>query len=420
MQQVFPLTPEIRNESFNRRKITKVQYNAAIKVVDLILGSTRVDDLNISGFGPDYLIYATVVKNNGIELFSDEAIENEGVDELKSRLLELLAVGKGSLQNLIEIFETSPFGIRKPVVPILLASLLKSEWNQLMFYNDLIYTPEINGQMLYYMVENPSNFTFSFQQYEPRHKEVMKAVERYFGGHMEEGGQSLPPSVFVSRMLLRWLRSLPKITQSTAKTSKEANEFKGIIRKSEVEPVNSLEALYRLFDRNKQIDLLLRLKTECEDYFDKHEALLEEKIYGQAGVSTFDELKEWALSQDSKVRLKNPLIKGIIDSAMTTLLEILSESIVGVKRENWSDATDDLFMNQVHAYLKQLSNEAYQSFLEVKIGNTSHALPNITLSDKSQAIYNNTKTNLKLMGRTVSKEEIQVVLIKLLQEFLPD
>jgi len=421
MKLVFPLTPEIRNEPFNRRKVTKIQLNAAVKVVDLILNSTNDKDLEIGGFGPDYLIFATVVKNTGIQLFGDGTIQNEFLSILKTRLLDVLfSVGKGSFYDLLSIFLTPPFGIRKPVIPLLLVSLLKGNWKQLMFYNNLIYSPDVDGEMLYYMLENPENYTFSFQRHGSRHKSVVREVERAFGDCSEGLDRTLPPAVFESRVLLNWLRSLPKIAQSTTKTSDESNTFKDIIRKSEVEPVEAMDALDKLLKQRKESILLSRLRVECESYFSKHQSFIEEQIYGREGIKTFEDLKVWALSQHNKVKIKNPLIKGIIDSTKETLIDDLSESIVGVKRENWSDATDNLFINQIKVYLNQLSNEFYQTYLEVKIGNSIHVVPDVTLSEKSRLIYNNTRTNLKLMGRTVPKEEVQVVLLQLLKEYLTD
>lgn len=417
MLSVFPLTPEVRNESFNRRNVTKVQKSAAIKVVDMIINVENDEQLKIKGFGPDYLIYATVVKNTGIDLFSD-TIDSECLQELKRRLLDVLSNRNGNFNDLIDIFISPPFGIRKPVVPVLLVALLKSQWKHLMFYNNLIYNSDVNGELLYYMVENPDNYTYTYQKYDSKFSAVLNEVEIVFQDYLLGLDRSLPPAVFAMRILLRWLRGLPKITQSTTKISTEASILLEIIRKGEVEPIQALDSLYELLNNNTGI--LLNLRKECEMYFSKHKAVIVQQIFDAVNLKTFDNLAQWADMQDDKVKIMNPLVKGILESTEETLIDYLSENIVGVKRENWSDATDNLFINQIQGYLTQVTEDSYQSFIEVRVGHTVHVVPEVSLSEKSRLIYQNTKTNLKLMGRTVSKEEIQLVLLELLKEFLSD
>ncbi|MGF9796395.1 hypothetical protein [Brevibacillus agri] len=417
MMSVFPLTPEVRNESFNRRNVTKVQKSAAFKVVDMIINAENDEQLKIDGFGPDYLIYATVVKNTGINIFSD-TINAECLQELKRRLLNVLSNGNGKFNDLIGIFTAPPFGIRKPVVPVLLVALLKRQWKHLMFYNNLIYNPDVNGELLYYMVENPDNYTFTFQKYDSKFDTVLNEVEGVFQEYVKGVDRSLPPAVFAMRILLQWLRDLPKITQSTTKTSVEAKNLLEIIRKGEVEPIQALESLYELLKNNSGV--LLRLRNECEMYFSKHKSVIIQHIFDAIKLNTFEDITQWAEMQNDKVKIKNPLIKGILESTEETLVEYLSESIVGVKRENWSDATDNLFISQIEGYLKQVTEDLYQSFIEVRVGDTIHVLPEVSLSEKSRVIYQNAKTNFKLMGRTVPKEEIQFVLLELLKDFLSD
>lgn len=420
MMSVFPLTPEIRNESFNRRNITKIQKTAAIKVVDMMINARIDEQLQIDGYGPDYLIYATVVKNNGIELFGDDDLQNPFINELRTRLLDVLRKGKGDFSDFVDIFVSPPFGIRKPVIPVLLTALLKTEWNQIMFYNNLIYTPDVNGELLYYMLENPHIYTFTYQRTDKKYEKVIDRVKIVFNEYADGIDPALPTSVYSARVLLKWLRELPKITQSTTKTSNEANDFKEIIRHGEVEPSAALNELYKLLNKHKHEDILTQLKGECERYFERHRSEIEKQIFSSAQVSNFAELSRWGKEQGNKIKIMNPLVRCILESSKETWVDNLSESIVGVQRENWSDATDNLFMSQIQSYLIQVTNEAYQSFIEVKVGDELHTVPDIDLSEKSRLIYKNTKTNLKLMSRTVAKEEIQFVLLKLLQEFLSE
>ncbi len=59
---------------FNRKHISNQQLNAAKNLINKIIKNPLEKDFNIQGNGPDYLIYATIFKNNN---FLSDIISSE-------------------------------------------------------------------------------------------------------------------------------------------------------------------------------------------------------------------------------------------------------------------------------------------------------------------------------------------------------
>jgi hypothetical protein len=420
MNVVYDNTPEIRNEAFNRRTITKIQRKAAIVVLNQIIQFHKNKEIDIKGFGPEYLIYATVINNNNIDLNNPNITDRENLIALRMELQRILHQGNGRVSEFINVFERPPYGIRKPIIPLLLATLLYQEWNFIMFYHNDMHNKKVDGELLYYITENPEMYTFKYIPFEPQHLGVINAIKTIFIDFAQkEEDQLLHPAVFVNQVLLKWLRSLPRITQNTRNTLDRTNRIKDCIREGEIQPDTSLERLYELCQYGINLEILSDVKTECEAYDGQHKIGIEGQIFQTAGVHTFGELQMWASEKNAVIKASNPFVNSLVTSDESNWVDILCEKIVGVKRENWSDTTDQIFVSQIKSNLESLNEETINdSFLEVKIGESAFAIPNVELSEQSKAMLNATKANMNQLKRRIPKPELQVMLLELLKEFI--
>jgi ABC-type dipeptide/oligopeptide/nickel transport system ATPase component len=415
---IFNETPEFRNEAFNRRNISKIQRNSAITVLDKLLQAQSTNELVFEGNGPDSFINKTILMNTGINLEHPDQTNNPQLLLLITRLRNILDLRKGKVEALFKVFTNIPFGIRRSLIPLLLVSLLKLEWKHIMFFNKGIYNSEVDGKLLYYMVENPEDYTFSYHPFEKKYEELNVRIEETFEEFVELKEQILHPAVYANRIMLRWLKSLPRLTQNTNSLSETALNFRNILRKGEVEPDECLEALYKSFSNDHSY--LDKIRYECDKFISEHHEKIKHKILNSTNTSSYEELKEWAQDKTPIVSLKNELVRCLIEADGENWVDELCKKMIGVNRENWSDATDQLFMNQIVDYLQKLTDNSYKSYLEVKLGEEVLAIPQVELSVKSKLILNNLQQDVKLMGRTVPKEEIQTLLLLLLRDFMKD
>ncbi|AVV57006.1 hypothetical protein C7121_13265 [Paenibacillus glucanolyticus] len=415
MSTIYTHTPEVRNEAFNRRKITKVQKAGAIKLVDRLMDFHNTGAIEIEGFGPEYLIYATVLKNNGVGLENPQVIQSRSLLELRANLITKLDLGKGGFTDLLKLFIEPPYGIRNAVIPVLLSALLIHEWKYIMFYHNGMHNANVNGELLYHMIENPAQYSYSYQPFNELHVPLINLIDITFLEQSAQTDKTLNPAVYLNRVLLKWLRSLPRITQNTQHLSDAANQLKVIIKKGEIEPDLGLEMLEHLLA--SEAFNLAQVKAECESYNNQHKKAIETRIYNATGFPDFSQLEMWAHSQNVIVKTANPLIKAVVSSDKDSWIDSVCEKVVGVQREHWSDTTDELFNQQVVLSVDNASRENYDSYIEVNLGGAALAIPKVKLSPKSLAIFNTTKANMTQMARTISKAELQLVLVELLKEF---
>ncbi|SEP61826.1 hypothetical protein SAMN05216232_0369 [Virgibacillus subterraneus] len=410
IKKIYSKTPLINNEAFNRRNISKQQLNAAKEVVDSIINKS---DYNAKFKGPAKLIFASVVKNNRI----NERKESKEIKELRKKLNQVIKMGQGDFVNLINVFKQEPFGIREPNIPILLTSILKNDWKYIMFYHkDGSYIYDINGDILYdRMLDRPENYTFSYQVVDENYKVIIDIIDNCFAEFSEESDESYHPTVRISRMLLKWFRELPKITQKTDKLSREAVMFKQLTKKGEFEPD---VALQELNDLNINLELIKRIKSECENYSDKHMESIENKIYSLTKTSSFEELSAHVKSQKEIIKVDNRFYKVVSRSNEGNWINNLAKELVGVDRSEWSDATDEVFSKTIKSLIEfDQTSLLEQEYYQVKDENKTMAISKTELSSKGKIIYSNVKTDLELMSRKLPKEEITALLYKLLVDY---
>lgn len=415
MSKIYPYTPEVRNDAFNRRNITTVQKKAAIKVVDYIINHRTGSSFDIEGNGPDYLIYATLLKNNGIEINDLSNIQNEHISKLKEELINVISKNsQGTLHEITKIFTERPFGIRKPLIPILLVTLLKEHWNKILFYRNGMYISEVNGEFLYSMIEEETEFEYRYFEIKEKYYPVLHGVNQIFNEKQEDIPIYHP--LYLQHVLLSWLRSLPRVAQITMNMSEQAVKFKEIIRYLEVDPQKSLDSLKRLFNENK-FDLK-SIKTEIETYYSRQEQFIKNELFKLTGTKNYEELWNWALDQSEEAKKNNNLIVTILNPKSHESIDELSFNVVGVERKDWSDTTFDMFISQINYWYEKLSEIRNENSVEIKFGDQTKVINNVRLTNKSELIYQNVNRIIKNAGRTVSKEEVESIVYKLVNEFI--
>lgn len=410
MGDIYDRTPNINNESFNRRMISKPQLKGAKEVVNAIIGiDCNTDELK----GPSKLVYASVVKNNNIGALN----EKEEITLLREDLMNIIRSGKGDFVSLLNIFINEPYGIRKPNIPILLTAILKNDWKNIMFYHkDGSYINDLDGEMLYErLMDKPENYSFSYQSIDDEYQKIVKLIEDNFAYYTEETDLSYHPAIRINRMLSKWFRNLPKISQKTNKLSEETVIFKQLIKKGEFEPDNVLETLYEM---NLDHNSINSFKIECEEYASNHKNLIESTIFGLAKVNSYKELIDKVRRKSEVAKVDNKFNRIILKSSDDNWIDNLAFELVGVNREDWSDATDEVFIKSATSLIIiDNTTERKNEYYEVRIDNNTLAIPKIELSSKGETIYSNIKTDLELMSRKLPKDEIKSLLYMLLVNY---
>lgn len=408
MNNRFSQTLEVRNEGFNKQRVSKVQRNAAISVLDKLMKSRLIEEIEIEGFGPDYLIYVSILKNNHLNPFELTNLDSTILQDMRESLLNYIETSdRGNLLTLMKILQKEPFGMRKPIVPILTVSLLKDYWHQLSFYANGLFVEEMNAELLYSILEQEAGF-YEFEFYkldEQVRQTILKVNDIFFDNSFEEH----PVQLFSK--LRRWLRQLPRYTQITSNQSSYLIDFKDIIRYSEIDPMDAANRLSQLI---KQTGLAFSdVKEELESHLSLTKNELRSKVKSILAID--NDLESW-MDSNRELVSKNPILFEVIHSMDQgeDWLALLIRKTVGVRLDEWSDVTLDSFDSSVRRLVVVSNSE--ETIRVVTNNQTTIEIQKMDLSVKGKTIFNNVQRIVKSSGRTMQAEEVKFILYKLLEE----
>ncbi len=438
--QLYGDTPKIINDSFNRMNCSSQQKVGAKTLIDCIIKSPNESQFGIEGSGPAYAIYASVFKNNSnfdinVNKLDYKYIEYVPYRLLRKKLIDLLdKQPKGNFADIINIFTETPFGIRKPVVPILLVAMLRDRWNEFMLYRNEIFVPGLNGSKLYEILEEegPENYQYTYEKIDEDYIQFFNSLENHFADFIEERleGQNNSRLIQICGTLVKWLRSLPRFTQISSTVNRDFEQLRDRIRRTEVKPQQSITELFYLYKDN--IIHLLCLKEYAESFIVEVEKDLEQVIMEKLNVKDFTDLYDWAQSQHEYSKKNNDLIKTIlITENRLNWVPIFIENFSGVRIDDWSDKTYEKFVIDLQQNYQDVINfnkiedskeddevKEINEFITLEIGNKTKVISKVDFSVKTKTVYTNIDRIIRNAGRNIPKNEMEYMIYLLLEQYV--
>ncbi|MEM1501937.1 hypothetical protein RG959_00810 [Domibacillus sp. 8LH] len=409
MNQRFEHTLEVRNEGFNKRTITTMQKKAAISILSMLLKPDFNGEMNISGYGPDYLIYATLLKNQRYDINNLDELENPELKRMREDLIKhVQSHSRGRITDLYQILLDVPYGMREPLVPILTVALLKDMWDQMAFYANDFYVSEMNAELLYEILEQQVDF-YEYEMYKLSESttNALKIINDVFFDLQ----QAVQP-VIIFGALTEWLRKLPRYTQITEDQSQDVLLFKAAIRHSETDPLEAAYRIEKLLVGKNAKAWLLQLKSELEQHLVQQRKNLENDVSNILGVISWS---DW-INENQRLIQQQPVLSNITKKIKNEedWLSYLIEKTVGAHLKDWSDITYDSFLSSV----KQLaaSQEGSDVIKIMTNDQTVMKLQEVELSVKGKTVYSNVSRIVQAGGRTMSNEEVKYIMYKILTE----
>ena len=416
MYELYPKTPEIRNDSINRRSLNGMQTKAIYAVLNAVIKAPNFERLGIEGQGPDYLIYATVFKNNAFDLSELPYIKNEFYSQLRNDLVSYIDNNhEGTLKDIEDIMTTSPYGIRKPLVPLLLVALLRDKWEQLMFYRNGMYVTAVDAEKVYGMFKESHDYQYVFQDYSQEFLTFINQVETRMHPYVSEYVTDQTILIKSSSGLLNWLRQLPRHTQITNRLNQDLLHLKDTIRKIEINPLVNLEIIHSSYPDLKELDNQIK---GLENHFHTVKKEVENKLFKTFEVDTYETLVNKVKNYTPEQLKRNRLLKSFNLNG-EDFIEEFAFKYTGIELENWSDTTFELFEGQVHNDYREISSsDIDDSTILLNYNGDNKSIKVVELSTKSMTIYSNVKRMIENAGRSVPREEIEFLVYKLMNEYI--
>ncbi|MFD3259580.1 hypothetical protein ACE3MQ_13305 [Paenibacillus lentus] len=432
--RLFRHTPIIFNDSFNRNNISGVQRNAAIRLIDHILNFTQLENFGITGNGPEYALFASIFKNNNrfdnnINQLDYRNIQNEHLSMLRNNLVTILENNpSGNFSDIINLFIGPPFGIRKPLIPILLVALLRDRWSEFMLFRNEMYVPGLDGSKLFEIIveTGAEKYEYEYERISNEQIEFFNKIETHSQDSLESRLENKSRLIFIAGTLLKWLRSLPRITQTSEKVQGDFKELRDTIKRSEIHPHQSINYLFDLF--HNDFDKFLTLKKYGEEHIYIVESELIRILLETINVKNLNELKEWVVGQ-KEMGISNKLVDKLhlsLESiSFDNWIQQFAESYIGIGLSEWADITFELYKDQLEYDFHELINSSEveniyskDDIVVVQLDASKKIINKMDLSVKSTTVYQNLERMVTTAGKNIPRQELHYLIYKLFENYV--
>jgi len=244
VRDVYNKTPIIRNELFNRQKLSSAISLARVKLLDAMLENSDKEDF---GFAPDTCppektIYYTLFKSTGIHRQNEHgdyvlgAPQNDLVKSLWRECEKFIAstVDKPrKLSELFRILKSQPFKLKQGVIDFWIPIFLYVKQEDFAMYNgDGTYVMNINKEVFELIQKRPAEFEIKAFNVSGVKIEFYKTYRRFLNKDTE---QELGSSSFIEtfKPFLQYYRRLNDYAKNTHKfDSPVTANFRDVLAKA--------------------------------------------------------------------------------------------------------------------------------------------------------------------------------------------
>jgi hypothetical protein len=391
------------NDQVNMYNITKIQQNAMISVLDKVLNNSRdQNDAFYTGSKPADLIYFTLVKNiqelNNNKLYLED-LKNDLSQYLKNNTSEYL-------YNVFKIALNPPYGLRPHVAIIIVFSLIKDYWNDIMLFSNGNFIPSIDTEELYDNILNNKNIKYSFNIFDNEHKQYLEELEQLFDDVSEQVlGKST--TVRVCSGMYKWYLDLPVITQQLTDMNLSDMSFLKTIASSRIDPKKAILDMMEQFTPEE----VMQFKESVEYHFVKYLENLRQKIFRRLGIR---DVRSWAESQSLISQKNNLFVNSILND--DDFISVYSKNIENISIEKWTRSSFDKLVDTIVNDVRTLSSDT--KYYSVIINGKEKHVQDVDLSRKAETALENIENLLEATSRYYSEMELEQIVIKLIERYI--
>jgi len=241
-QTIYNKTPYFNNELVNKHKISTSIHTAKRNYFKALANEWDVPQLGlpIDKFPPEKTIYLSLLENNGIKLCDDESsniIEphNEnGFYDLWSAsvaFLDSAKLSKRKVTEFVEILSNKPFKLKQGFIDFWVPTFLFIKRDEYALFNESIYTPVINEDILERLAKVPEDFEVKSFALEGVKLDIFNSYRKFLNIDLNQNGNA---QTFIETIkpFLVFYRGLPEYSKQTKRLSKESISIREAIANS--------------------------------------------------------------------------------------------------------------------------------------------------------------------------------------------
>lgn len=357
--QVYYLTPKIQNELIVRDKLSTMAVAASYSLIQRILNNSNQKNLGMDGYPAEFGMYLSIIKVNKLHKSLKGEYKfvepDKSLKELRYLYDEFTKLIKSkseptTLSELYDLFGKQPYGLKKGLIPILLAAFYMTNEGSFALYNtdeqgkEFLIT-DYDKQICERFIHIPEQLKMMFVKIEGEKQILLENFKSYVENKYLNGKKIINPTPLnILKPIVVRAYNLPAYSRKT-RSFKDKRTL--TLRDELLTTKNPYELLY------KKIPAI----CECKDYkklvfeFDKIFSQLDEvyskminnfkevivKVFkSDPNISdiNFETIKSWS----KKIGNKDPFSSKINDLSEDKWLEQIVSYAAAKPANEWSDS----------------------------------------------------------------------------------
>ena len=448
-------SPKINNELVNKDELSTPVRKARNLIVKHILDNSDEKEIPLlPGLGPEVSIYNSVFVATGLSVST--SIGDSGLSGVLNKITEFVSTAedhKREFSDLYNILLSAPYGVRRGVIPMLLAYSLRGYKE-----NVIIYFGKVEVQLSDAVLDQINDNKGKGYQLllesgtKTKDKSIVSLLE-LFKDYSNAQSKSINRIYNVVRCMQNWMRSLPEYTKKCSKVaingsfvdlSEREVEFRKELLKFEI---NSREFLFDfLFSDSTEGGHRQTLEwvTEVKDKFENHLKAVREYISSQVklilssdrNASLGSAIIIWkkSLSDETCRHMFDPLTNQILNYLLTIknfdddgIIFELCRLVVNMDLADWNDKTLDKFIQsfsdsiqKINSYESSASKFAGENKIELSFNGTSinKTFSSCEISPLGKTLLSNLQYEVEGYADSISSDEKLNILLNIIKEII--
>ncbi len=223
--QIYVLTPRVRNELVVRRALSSAAAAARRNLMEAMLTRSEQRNLGFNGYPPERSIYESVLKNTGIHRqvapehwgFSDPPAESgPNIYPVWDFLRQEIFASAGTPLPVSQLFgklAAPPYGVLEGMQPILLCAFMAANAEETTLYREGTFLPEPGIADFEVLMRRPELYAVGGCRLDGIKKAIVERLAKGLG--------TQPAIVPVVRALFRMVKGLPEFAWNTQRLSEK-------------------------------------------------------------------------------------------------------------------------------------------------------------------------------------------------------
>lgn len=224
---IYPSTPILRNELFNRHKVNSVISAARVNLLDAILANSDCQELGFdaNAFPPEKTIYFTLLHETGMHRQAEDGTyylgepQNDNVRAIWDACCKFVAGSiekPRKLSELISILKSAPYKLKQGVIEFWLPIFLYIKQQDFALYEDGKFILAVNKEVFEILQKHPGDFTIKAYDVAGVKVDFFNKYRQFFhqDGNIQIQGASL---IGIAKPFFKYIRGLNDYAKATYK-----------------------------------------------------------------------------------------------------------------------------------------------------------------------------------------------------------